>query len=240
MTVAPFRGVLIFAASSVWYILPLAAGLLIRFFFDSLSGSLGTGMSYWTIVFLFFAVRAGRGLWWLGTGALSEYHIAVVTFLLRRNLFRHILLKTDSPIPFSSGEFLNRFENDAETASHPIFYATIGSGQLVAAGVTFWVLFRINAPLTIIAFLTPLLTFGIMKSLGSLIQSSHRSAREASERVSGYLTDLLTNVQSFQAAGAEEPAIQLFEKLSDTRRKTAVRSTLVTAVSSALNYTMPP
>ena len=237
MSVAPFRGLLITIASAVWYGLPLAAGLLIRLFFDSLTNLPVTGMSYWIIAVLFFAVRAGRGFWWLGTGAFAEYHLAVVAFLLRRNLFRHMLVKIDSRTHFSSGEFLNRFENDAETVSHPIFYAAIGSGELIAAGVTFLVLFRINAPLTIIAFLTPILTFGIMKSLGPLIQRSHRAAREASEHVSSILTDLLTNIQSFQVAGAELSALQRFVMLSDTRRKTAVRSALVTEFSSALNYT---
>ncbi len=235
MAVAPWRAVVVFATSAVWYALPLAAGLLIRLFFDSLSAATGSGISYWAIAFLIFAVRAGRGLWWVGAGALSEYHLAVVAFLLRRNLFRHILLKGDSATPLSSGEFLSRFENDTETVSLPVYHATVGSGQLVAAGVTFWVLFRINVPLTVIAFLTPLLTFGIMKSLGNHIQRSYKAARVASEGVSVYLIDLFTNVQSLQVAGAEEPVMREFDDRSNARRKTAVRASLVTALSTALN-----
>jgi hypothetical protein len=90
---APFRCLIISLASAVWFGLPLVAGLLIRLFFDSLSGHSGTNMPYWNIAFLFFLARGGQGIWWMGTGALAEYHLATVAYLLRRNLFRHMLEK---------------------------------------------------------------------------------------------------------------------------------------------------
>jgi ATP-binding cassette subfamily B protein len=231
---APFRSLLIALASAVWFGLPLVAGLLIRLFFDSLSGQSGTSMHYWIIAVLFFLARGGQGIWWIGTGAIAEYHLAVVAYLVRRNLFRHILEKTHSQL--SPGEFLNRFEDDAQSVADPVFHATYGGGQIIAISVTFWVLLRINAPLTIIAFLTPLLTYGIMKGLGPLIQRAHQGARGASEVVSLCLTDLLTNVRAFQVAGAESSVLQCFTLLSQDRRKTAVRSTLITEISSALNH----
>ena len=135
----------------MWFVLPLLAGLVIRAFFETLSGHAGVGWNPRTLVSLYFALRAGRGIWWVGVGALSEYHLAVVAFLLRRNLFRQLFRRVGFRIRTGPGEFLNRFWDDAEAASHPIFYATVGSAQLISIAAALWVLLSINVLLTVVA-----------------------------------------------------------------------------------------
>ena len=149
VAVAPFRCALIVAAGAVGNAIPLAAGLLIRRFFDTITGAPTSDLDLWLIALAFFALRASQGLWWVGTGALAEYQVAEVAFLLRRNLFRHLFAAVGAGVPVSSGELLNRYEEDAALVSFPVFYATVGSGRLVGAGVAFWVLFRINRLLTV-------------------------------------------------------------------------------------------
>lgn len=235
VSVAPITSALIVVAGAVGNVIPLAAGLLIRRFFDTVAGEPGSEYALWLIALAFFAVRAGQGIWWVGTGAMAEYQVALVAFLLRRNLVRHLFEAIGRGPNVSSGEFLNRYEEDAATVSFPVFYATVGSGRLVGAVVAFWVLFRINRLLTVVAFLTPLLTFVLMRGLGPRIARAHRAAREASARVSDCLVDLLTNIQVFQAAAAEPAGLARFRVLSRERRSTAVRSALIETLSSSLN-----
>jgi ATP-binding cassette subfamily B protein len=232
---APLRALLVFGASVVYWSMPLVAGLVLRLFFDVLSGRADAGRNVWTLAALYLSLDSGRGIWWVGAGALSEYHLAVAGYLLRRNLFSQVLRGVSFRIPVSPGEFMDRFREDTGAISEPVFYATVGSGQLVSTGATLWVLLSINVPLTIVVFLTPLLTYGIMQLFGGSIKRSHRAARESSEHASGFLTELLANVQALQVAGAESAAAARFERLNDARKRTAIRSALQNGSAAALN-----
>jgi ABC-type multidrug transport system fused ATPase/permease subunit len=88
-------------------------GLVLREFFNSLSGSTQTGMNLWTIVALLFAAEIGSVLGMYGLITTNTPFFMNTMTLLRKNLLRHILRRPGaSALPDSPGEAISRFRGD--------------------------------------------------------------------------------------------------------------------------------
>jgi ATP-binding cassette subfamily B protein len=237
MGATPLASSAVFVLNAFYVTVPLLFGLIMREFFDVLSGQANAGWNVWTLVAGFLAVRIGVQLGELGAAGSSAYHYFLVETMLRRNLFRTILAAVGFHPPLSSGEIINRYEEDTAAVSEPIFIATYGTGLFIATAVTLWIMLRINVPLTILAFMPALLSIGLLNWLGKGIEQAHGAARTASEQVSGMLTQLLNGVQALQVAGAEEAAVQRFAQLGDTRQRATVRNEVLNTFVKSLNET---
>lgn len=237
MRATPLVSLAVFVLNALHVTLPLLFGLILRAFFDTLSGQSAAGWNVWTLIALFVAVRVAVQLAELGAAGSSAYQFFIVETLLRRNLFRTILQAVGFQTPRSSGEVVNRYEEDTAAVAEPVFIATYGTGLFVATGVTLWIMLRINVPLTLIAFVPALLTLLIVNRLGKTIERYHEQARTRSEQVSGLLTQLLHGVQALQVAGAEEAAVQRFAQLGDLRQIAQVRNEVFNKLVRSLNET---
>jgi ATP-binding cassette subfamily B protein len=224
---------IVFLLNVVYAGFPLLAGLVLRAFFNALSGPSVSQSRALLLAAVYLPASAGQGIWWLLAGALAEYHFAFVKYLLRMNLFRAFLRNAAPTRPLGSGELVGRFQDDVEEAVEPVFSITVGAGQLVSAVVAFVVLYRINPVLTAVTFATPLLAFVVFRLLGDLIRRSHRSAREAGASVQELLAAVLNHVQAVQAADAHAGVVRKVEELGDQRRRTAVASAFAGAVANA-------
>lgn len=237
MRATPLVSFGVFVANTLHMTLPLLFGLIMRAFFDQLSGEVQTGWNIWTLVALFLVTRIGVQLAEMGAGGSSAYHASLIVVLLQRNLLRILLRTTGHALPYSSGELVNRFDEDTGAVAEPIFIATYGTGFVISTAVTLWVLLSINAPLTLLAFLPALLSVLVMNGMGHRLERFHQQARESTERVAGLLTQLLTGVQAVQVAGAEEAVVQRFDQLSVQRRDAVVRDATLTSFVRSLNDT---
>lgn len=237
MRATPLVSLIVLITNTLYMTLPLLFGLIMRTFFDTLSGAAQTGWNIWTLVALFLATRVGVQLAEMGAAGSSAYHASLIHVLLQRNLFRTLLRVTGHALPYSSGELVNRFAEDTGAVAEPIFIATYGTGFVISTTVTLWVLLSINVQLTIIAFLPALFSVLVMNGMGKWLERFHQQAREATERVAGLLTQLLTGVQALQVAGAEATAVQRFDKLSAQRRQAVVRDVTLNTLVRSMNET---
>ncbi|HMA33332.1 MAG TPA: ABC transporter ATP-binding protein, partial [Chloroflexia bacterium] len=95
--------------------LPLAYGLVLRAFFDALTGQAPAGPNVWTLITLLLVAEAGR----MTAFYASFYAFATFWFggqaVLRKNMLARIL---DGPgrqaLPDSAGEAVSRFRDDVE------------------------------------------------------------------------------------------------------------------------------
>ncbi len=237
MGATPLASLVVVIFNTLHNVLPLFFGLIMRAFFDLLSGQANVGWNVWTLVALFLATRVAVQIAEMGAAGSSAYQYFLVETLIRRNLFRGILQAAGFQLPLSSGEIVNRYEDDTAAVSEPVFIATYGIGLFIATGVALWVMLRINVWLTLVAFAPALLALVLMNRMGKRIEVAHESARNASEQVSGMLTQLLHGVQALQVAGAEESAVQRFVQLGDQRQQTNVRDQVLNTVVRSLNET---
>jgi ATP-binding cassette, subfamily B, bacterial len=205
----------------------LAPGLILREFFNLLTGDARVGMGIWTIVALLTASVAGRIL-----GGYGFYYADVplfndICFQLRKNLLRHILNRPGaSPLPDSPGEAVSRFRNDVREI--PLFVIWINDiliGLLVVA-IAIVLLANINLSITLLALL-PLVLIGIIAgAASSRIERYRRASRQATGKVTGFIGEFFGAVQAVKVAAGEQNVIGHFNELNEERRKLTVRERL--------------
>ncbi len=202
-------------------------GLLIRFFFDSLTGSapLAWGPNAWAALLLAVAVLRNCLIftdmyvffrWTFSTAAT-----------MRKNLLEHILSMPGArSLPSSTGEAISRFREDAEEVGNYTVWALF----LLATGtfgvVALFTMARINLRVTAFAFLPMLLVVAVANMTRLRVQQYREASRTSAGNVTGFIGEMFENVQGVQVATAEESVLAHFEELNENRRKNALRDRL--------------
>ena len=217
-----------FAIHSFFHMLFFAAqvvpGLIEKNVFDTLTGAEPATLSLWALIALYISAELGRlatsfaDIW---TGATFRYTVGA---LLRRNLFASILRRPGAKaLPISSGDAINRFDDDvAETSDFPTWLPD-QAGQVIAFVLAVIIMARINLTITLVIFL-PLIGAIVVSRLasGRILQYYHAS-RVATGAVTSFLGELFGAVQAVKVANAEEDVIAHFRTLNDRRRKTMLK-----------------
>src|SRR5262249_4782901 len=148
---------------------------------------------------------------------------------LRRNLLRHVLDRPGADaLPFSIGETISRFRDDAYAAEDCLDWTSdvLGTG-LFAVGA-FLILLHINVRMTLVAIL-PVLVVGVVARRASDALERYRAASsQATSQVTGAIGDMLAAVQTVQAAGAEARVVDHFRRLNERRRATMLVDSVAT------------
>ena len=205
--------------------LPLLIGLIVRAFFDALTG--GAPIQFHTIQFeagtliwLFLAATLAAQLSTQVYAATNVYFYGALGALLRRNLVQGMLEGSGRRQQESAGEIIDRFDNDVDAVVEPVWEMVGLPGHLVSAVLALAVLLSIDPLITAVAFVPVVAVLALMKWLGHRLQRYRQRSREASGRASGFLGELMTGVQAIKLAGTEEQAVRRFDALSDVRRRT--------------------
>jgi ATP-binding cassette subfamily B protein len=237
MWATPLVTLAVVLCNALYTLLPLAFGLILRAFFDTLAGAAPAGWNVWTLCALFLATRVATQMAEMGAAGSSAYHFFIVNVLLQRNVFRALLSPAGLRTTLGSGELVDRFDNDTSAVAEPIFIATYGLGVVIASIVSLWVLLQINALLTIVALGATLVTLLVINVMGSRIESFHQATRQSSARASELLAQLFHGVQALQVAGAEEAAVARFAQLGDQRRQAVVRDKVLDSALRSMHET---
>ena len=207
-----------------WQVLP---GLVLKAFFDMLTGDTQAGINIWTILAMIFTLFLIRQLGSYGFFYADIPLFAHVTTLLRKNLLRYILKRPGaSPLPDSPGEAVSRFRGDVfEIPLFVIWINDIVVGTLVII-ISVWIMLKINVPITLLA-MVPLLVVGLLaNSASKRIERYRRASRQAAGMVTGFIGEMFGAVQAVKVSTSEKPVIAHFDELNDERRKLSLRERL--------------
>ncbi len=215
--------------------LQIVPGLLLRAFFNKISGETQAGLNILSIVALFVAAEVGRQAGRMGFVIADVPLFAYNTTLLRKNLLQHILNRPGaSVLPDSPGEAVSRFRGDVNEI--PLFAIWIND---IIVGF-FLMLFSIGTMLSIdtsitLIALVPFIVVGVIASMTTqAIEKYQRANRTASGIVTGFIGETFGAVQAVKVATAEVPVSQQFEVLSDKRRVASLRASLFYAILDSL------
>ena len=205
----------------------LAPGLILRVFFDQLSGEAPVTLSLWAILALILSTYVSRIV-----GGFGFYYADVplfneVNLLLRTNMLKHILKRPGaSPLPDSAGEAVSRFRNDVfEIPLFSIWLNDILTG-LAMVTISVVMMLSISVPVTLLSLL-PVLLIGIIANAAAKRISEYRQAsRQATGAVTGFIGEFFGAVQAVKVAAAEESVIGYFSQLNDTRKRLSLRERL--------------
>ncbi len=213
----------------------VAPALIIKAFFDMLTGDAKPTLGIWSIVAFSSAV-------WLGRVAASYgfYYADVPIFadlstLLRKNLLLHILRRPGaSALPDSPGEAVSRFRNDVNEI--PLFVILINDifvGFIIIA-VSIALMARISSTVTLLA-LAPILVVGfIANAATSRIELYRRASRRATGKVTGFIGEFFGAVQAVKVAAAEKGVMDRFRALNAERMKLSLRERLFDDILGSL------
>lgn len=213
----------------------IAPALIIKAFFDMVTGDAKLTFGIWAIIAFSLATWAGRVLASYGFYYADVPIFADMSTLLRKNLLRYILKRPGAaPLPDSPGEAVSRFKNDVNEI--PLFVILINDIMvgLVIIGISIYLMAQISPTVTLMA-LAPLVVVGIVANLAtSRIEHYRRASRSAAGNVSGFIGEFFGAVQAIKVATAEKDVIQYFHKLNDDRRKLTVREKLFDSILSSI------
>jgi ATP-binding cassette subfamily B protein len=150
------------------------------------------------------------------------YHYGAV--LVRKNLFRQLLNRPGaSPLPFVSGDILNRLSWDVQSIVTLIRYTISVVGMAVAAVIALAIMFSVS-PLITLVVVVPMVVAGVViNRFGRKLEDFYRHNRDTEGNASAFLNDIFGAVQAIQVAGAEERVIGRYRQLNRNRRHAAMR-----------------
>ena len=229
-----FLGVIL---SLGYYGFPLIVGLILRDFFNALTGETDVRFGIGTLVILFLTTRLTIQGVEQGYAATYAYFEGKLKTLIRGNLFKCLLQGVDVPVVLVAGEIANRLDDDIDGAIAPITIFLALIGHAMAAVFALVVLVNVNPYITLLAFIPMIAIVLLTNGMGRRIQSFRQESRETTGRVTGFLGDLFGAVQAVKVANSEADTVLYFDRLNEARRKAVIRDRLFNRLLASMNST---
>jgi len=217
----------------------LLPGPIARAFFDTLTGQAHPPMGTTGLIGLLAVIAVGRAALWLIAGYVELVFRFTMSNLLRRNLLRGILERPGAQaLPYSIGETISRFRDDAHQAEDNLDWTDELLGQGLFALVAALALLRVNARMTLVVILPLALVVAVARRASAALGRYREASSQATSEVTGAIGDILTAAQTLQAAGAEERVVARLRRLNEGRRRAMLADRLVTQTLDALTANM--
>jgi len=206
----------------------IVPGLIVAAIFDTLTRHAQVTWGLWALIALLVAATAPRVAAVLSSVAVEYTCLYLSAALLRHNLLARILARPGAqPLPYAAGEVVSRLMWDVSEIVGYLRFSSFVSGTAVGALVALALMARVNLLLALVA-LAPLLAAGIIaNAVSARLRQYRRASRHMAGSVSAFLGDIFGAAQAIQVAGAEEDVVARFRALNATRRKAALRDSLI-------------
>ncbi len=201
--------------------------LLMRRFFDLLTGEAPAGIGLWSIVALLIASQVGRTVASYGTMRTNVPFFVHTMTLLRKNLLTHVLRRPGaSALPYSSGEAISRFRRDVFEI--PLFALWLNdiTAALAFSLVAVVVMVHISPTIALLS-LAPFVVVGIIANLTTKrVETYRRASRKWTGIVTGFIGEVFGAAQAVKVATAEDGIIAHFNRINDERRRVSLKDRL--------------
>jgi ABC-type multidrug transport system fused ATPase/permease subunit len=185
--------------------LQVVPGLIVKQVFDTIGGAPASGTppageaALWGLIGLYLLAELARLFFSLGGEWYGWTFRLAVGALLQRNLFASILRRPgDRQLPLSTGEALNRFDEDVgEVGDFPTWIPD-QVGKWIAAIIAVIIMARINLTITLIVFLPLIGVSFFTRWAWKHIIYFRKASAVASDAVSGFLGEMFGAVQAIQ------------------------------------------
>lgn len=217
------------------YLLPLLPGLLLKPFFDALSGHAPAGSSPWTWLALYAALGLAFLAGQVSVGALEPSVDIEGATLLRANLLTTILGRPGArAVPQSPGEAVGRLRDDAYDLARLVAWAADPVAQVLSVAIALVVLARVSPLVTLAVPVPMLLGLVIVNTASDRIEVYRMAAQRANGAVTGFIGEAFGAVTAVKGAGAEERLAARFRTLNAARLHASIRDALLGRALEAL------
>lgn len=208
---------------------PLVPGLIALAFFNTLTAHSHLNFTLWGLIALLVVTALARVAVLLG-GALADIlHRFTMSALLRRNMFERILERPGArAVPYSPGEAISRFRDDAELAEDAISWTLDAIGRGLFAIIAVAILLTISAKITLLVFFPLVGVVAIAQAVSKRLEKYRTASRLATGNVTSAIGEIFETVQAIKVAGAEKHVVDHFQVLNEKRRETMLKDTVLT------------
>ncbi|MGB6298764.1 MAG: ABC transporter ATP-binding protein [Rivularia sp. (in: cyanobacteria)] len=211
--------------------LPILPGLILREFFNSLTGESEYNFSPTTLIIILLAIGLGRVIFIFIGRVTKTQHRFTMSALLRHNLLQAILKRPGAmSLPVSPGELISYFRDDIDLIENNI----VGTAEIFDAAIfaftSLIILANINWKMTVLVFLPLALVIIVIQQMEKRIKRYRRASRIATEKVTGLIGEIFNSVQAIKVNGAETSVINHFQELNEQRRKAILKDQLFAAI----------
>jgi len=217
-------------------VLLVAPAFISRAFFDALTGQVHLPLGIYQLSALLVAIQAlavGLNLWSAYTTTTA---MMTTKALLRKNLLRHVLARSNvHALPESSGEAISRFRDDVDYAEGVLSQVIERLGQMGYGVVAFLIMLHINARITLVIVIPLLLVTVLVQQAGGQLVTYRQRNRTAAARVTGLIGEIFGAVQAIKLANAEPTVIDHLRHLNAGRRQAALRDRVVSELFRAMS-----
>lgn len=218
-------------------LMPFVVGIIMKGFFDALTGEAGAGFNAWTFVALFLVAELGdRSVLISSAFVWARWRYAVST-LLRKNLMTAIMdMSAPHRVSTSSGEVTNRLRDDVQAIIHYLEqYIHLWGNSIFAVLAIIWMA-RIDGTVTIITVIPSILIISIVNFARRLIRRYRTAQRVATEKSTNFVNELFQSILAVKVARTESNVIAHFRQLNDARRKTTLVDNLFNQLLRSISY----
>jgi len=218
---------------------PFLAGVIMKNFFDALTGQAEADFGAWTLVALFVAVEVGDRIALLGSAyAWPRWWYAVET-LLRRNLMTAILeVRNLAHIASASGEVTNRFRDDVMGIIQYLNRYIHMWGNLVFAGLAITYMAKIDPFITFITIIPAICVVIVVDFARKFIHKYRTAQRIATERSTNFINEMFQSILAIKVSNTENSVTDHFRILNDERRKSTLIDNLFNQILSSINFNL--
>ena len=218
-------------------LMPFVVGIIMKGFFDALTGEAVAGFNAWTFVALFLVAELGdRSVLISSAFVWARWRYAVST-LLRKNLMTAIMdMSAPHRVSTSSGEVTNRLRDDVQAIIHYLEqYIHLWGNSIFAVLAIIWMA-RIDGTVTIITVIPSILIITIVNFARRFIRRYRTAQRVATERSTNFVNELFQSILAVKVARTEGNVISHFHQLNDARRKTTLVDNLFNQLLRSISY----
>ena len=226
-----------------FYLWPLATGALVRQIFDQLSNrtllASDARATIWALAGVLIGVAVAQTFMALAFPFGEKAIMLVADTLMRHNLLASILRRPGGnalPPDSSPGEAVSRLRDDLAHISVFMTWTADPVGQLLAFGIAFATLARIDLRVTLLGFLPLVVILAFVNLLNNRIRRYRKANQEAIGQVTGLLGELFGAVQAVKVAGAERHVVAHLRHVNEIRRAATLRDQLLTNLINAFSF----
>ena len=218
---------------------PFLAGVIMKGFFDALTGQAEAGFTAWTLVALFVAVEVGDRIALFGSAFTWPRWWYSVESLLRKNLMTAILeVRNPGQISTVSGEVTNRFRDDVMGIIQYLNRYIHMWGNLVFAGLAISYMAKIDPYVTFITVVPAICVVIVVDFARKYIHKYRTAQRITTERSTNFINEMFQSILAIKVATTQSHVIDRFRTLNDERRKSTLIDNLFNQVLNSINFNL--
>jgi ATP-binding cassette subfamily B protein len=225
------------------YVWPLVTGFFIRQIFDQLSNHTllanDARSTIWALAGVLIGVAIAHTATALAYPFGEKAAMLIAETLMRHNLLRSILARPGAnalPPESSPGDAVSRLRDDMAHISIFMTWTADPIGQVLASGIAFVTLARIDLRITLFGFLPLVGILAFVNLLNNRIRRYRKANQESIGQVAGLLGELFGAVQAVKVAGVERQVVAHLQHVNEIRRAAALRDQLLTNLINAFSF----